>query len=143
MIAWIRPRRPSCGSLNKEPFTMLSTQRIVMRSARISLGFGLLACCFAAVPAAFAQYPTKSMVSKDGTAVMLEDYANPPLSSATHAGANSTAIDFKGQLGRVSSLRAEPANAPLASSRIFVNDQSGTLYILDTKTRNFTPYLKF
>ena len=122
---------------------MSSTQRMVMRSAKIRLGFGLLACCLAAVPAAFAQYPTKSQVSKDGTAVMLEDYANPPLSSATHGGANSTAIDFKGQLGRVSSLRAEPANAPLATSRIFVNDQSGTLYILDTKTKNFTPYLKF
>ena len=74
---------------------------------------------------------------------MLEDYANPPLSSATHGGANSTAIDFKAQLGRVTSLRAEPANAPLASSRIFVNDQSGTLYILDTATKKFTPYLKF
>jgi len=131
------------NKMKKEPLTMSRTQTIATRSARICFGFGLLACCLAAVPAAFAQYPTKSMVSKDGTAVMLEDYANPPLSSATHGGANSTAIDFKGQLGRVSSLRAEPANAPLASSRIFVNDQSGTLYILDTKTRNFTPYLKF
>jgi hypothetical protein len=113
-----------------------------MRSARIYLGFGLLACCFAAVPAAFAQYPTQSQVSKDGTAVMLEDYANPPLSSATHGGANSTAIDFKGQLGRITSLRPEPANAPLAASRIFVNDQNGTLYILETATKKFTPYLK-
>ena len=61
--------------------------------------FGLLACCLAAVPAAFAQYPTQSQVSKDGTAVMLEDYANPPLSSATHCGANSAAIDYKGATG--------------------------------------------
>ena len=122
---------------------MSSNQRIVTRSARIRLGFGLLACFLAALPAAFAQYPTKSTVSKDGTAVMLEDYANPPLSTATHGGASLTAIDFKAQLGRVTSLRAEPANVPLASSRIFVNDQTGTLYILDTKTKNFTPYLKF
>ena len=111
-----------------------------MRSARICLGFGLLACFLAAVPAAFAQYPTQSQVSKDGTAVMLEDYANPPLSNATHSGANSSAIDYKLQLGRVTSMRAEPANAPLAASRIFVNDQSGTLYILDTATKKFTPY---
>ena len=96
-----------------------------------------------AVPAAFAQYPTRSTVGKDGTAVMLEDYANPPLSNATHSGANTAAIDYKLQLGRVTSMRAEPANAPLASSRTFVNDQSGTLYILDTKTKKFTPYIKF
>jgi hypothetical protein len=122
---------------------MSSNQSEVTRSARIRLGFGLVAICLAAVPAAFAQYPTQSQVSKDGTAVMLEDYANPPLSNATHSGANTAAIDYKLQLGRVSSMRAEPANAPLASSRIFVNDQSGTLYILDTGTKKFTPYIKF
>ncbi len=122
---------------------MSSKQKKIMRSARIYGGFGLLACFLAAVPAAFAQYPTQSQIRKDGTTVMLEDYANPPLSNATHSGANTTAIDYKLQLGRVTSLRAEPANAPRAASRIFVNDQSGTLYILDTATKNFTPYIKF
>ncbi len=122
---------------------MSSTYRMVMRSARGSFGFGLLAAILAASPAARAQYPTQFQISTDGTTVMLEDYANPPLSSATHGGANLTEINFKGQLGRVTSLRAEPANAPLAASRIFVNDQSGTLYILDTATKKFTPYLKF
>jgi hypothetical protein len=129
--------------IEKEPFTMSSTQSTVMRSAKIFVGFSLLAGWFAAAPAAFAQYPTQYQVSKDGTTVMLEDYANPPLSNATHSGANTTAIDYKAQLGRVTSMRSEPANAPLAASRIFVDDQSGTLYILDTKTKNFTPYLKF
>jgi hypothetical protein len=125
---------------------MSSTQSIhkmVMRSARTWLGFGLLVCGLAAAPAALAQYPTQFQISKDGTAVMLEDYANPPLSSATHGGATSTEINFKGQLGRITSLRPEPANAPLASSRIFVNDQNGTLYILETVSKKFTPYLKF
>ncbi len=122
---------------------MSSDQRKIMRSARPSLGFGLLACCLAAAPASFAQYPTQSQVSKDGTAVMIEDYANPPLSNATHSGANSSAIDYKVQLGRVTSMRPEPANAPLASSRVFVDDQSSILYILDTKTKKFTPYIKF
>jgi Glucose / Sorbosone dehydrogenase len=129
--------------MKKEPFTMSSNRKIIMRSPSIHLGFGLLACCLAVVPAAFAQYPTQSQVSKDGTAVMLEDYANPPLSSPTHGGANSTAIDYKTQLGRITSLRPEPANAPLAASRIFVNDQNGTLYILETATKKFTPYIKF
>ena len=122
---------------------MSSTQREVISSARLCLGFGLLASILAVSPSALAQYPTKSQVSKDGTAVMLEDYANPPLSNATHSGANTTAIDYKLQLGRVTSMRAEPENAPLAAKRIFVNDQSSTLYILDTATKKFTPYLKF
>jgi hypothetical protein len=129
--------------MKKEPFTMLNKQSEIMRSARICLGFGFLTCSLAAVPAAVAQYPTQSQVSKDGTAVMLEDYANPPLSSATHGGANSTEIDYKAQLGRINTLRPEPANAPLAASRIFVDDQNGTLFILETATKKFTPYLKF
>jgi hypothetical protein len=129
--------------MKKEPFTMPDKQWKTVGSSRICLGFGLLACFLVAVPVAFAQYPTQSQVSKDGTAVMLEDYANPPLSSATHGGANSTAIDYKAQLGRINTLRPEPANAPLAASRIFVDDQNGTLYILETATKKFTPYLKF
>ncbi len=122
---------------------MSSTKREVMRSARICLGFGLLAGILAAAPATFAQYPAQSQVGKDGTAVLLEDYADLPLSNATHSGASTTAIDYKLQLGRVTSLRAEPANAPLAASRIFVDDESGTIYILDKATKKFTPFLKF
>src|SRR4029077_10060053 len=135
--------RTSRGEAKKETFTMSSNQRESNRTARICFGFGMLVCCLAAASATFAQYPTQSQVSKDGTTVMLEDYANPPLSNATHSGANSSAIDYKLQLGRVTSMRAEPANAPLAASRIFVDDQSSTLYILDSATKKFTPYLKF
>jgi hypothetical protein len=122
---------------------MLSIECISLRVSKTCLGLVLMAGCVAAVPAAHAQYPTTFQISKDGTAVLLEDYATPPLSSATHGGANSTEINFKGQLGRVTALRAEPANAPLAASRIFVDDQNGTLYIMETATKKFTPYLKF
>jgi hypothetical protein len=122
---------------------MSSKQAVKLPLAGIRVGLGLLVCFLAAAPAVFAQYPTKSQIAKDGTAVLLEDYANPPLSNATHSGANTSAIDYKLQLGRVTALRAEPANAPLAASRIFVDDQSGTIYILDTNTKKFTPYLKF
>jgi hypothetical protein len=140
----IRTRMDECGgSMKKEPFTMVSNQREFVWSARIQAVLGLLACFLSAAPAAFAQYPTQSQIAKDGTAVLLEDYATPPLTNATHFGANSSAIDYKLQLGRVTALRAEPANAPLAASRIFVDDQSTTIYILDTKTKTFTPYLKF
>ncbi|HWF13777.1 MAG TPA: hypothetical protein VG272_08590, partial [Candidatus Acidoferrales bacterium] len=109
-----------------------------MKSMKICIGFGLLAGVLSVAPAAFAQYPATFQVTKDGTTVMLEDYANPPLSSATHGGDTATEINYKGQLGRVTALRAEPANAPLAASRVFVDDQNGTLYIMDTATKKFT-----
>ena len=115
----------------------------VLQSWKIRVGFGFLAAALAAAPIVLAQYPKQSQVSKDGTTIMLTDYAEPPVSNATHSGANPAGIDYKLQLGRVTSMRAEPANAPLAASRIFVDDQSSTLYILDTATKKFTPYLKF
>ena len=122
---------------------MSRIKRIAGMPNRIGFGIGLLACLAAVAPVAFAQYPSDFQVKKDGTAVTLVDYATPPLSNATHGGANAASIDYKLQLGRVTSMRTEPAGSPLASSRVFVNDQSGTIYILDTKTKNFTPYLKF
>ena len=122
---------------------MSSKEMEIVRPVKRWFRFGLLMSFLAAAPAAFAQYPTQFQVTKDGTAVLLEDYANPPISNATHSGANAPAIDFKLQLGRVTAMRAEPSNAPLAASRIFVDDQSSTIYILETATKKFTPYLKF
>ncbi|MGD0964316.1 MAG: PQQ-dependent sugar dehydrogenase [Candidatus Acidiferrales bacterium] len=92
-----------------------------------------------------AQYPAQSQVSKDGTAVLLEDYAEVPLSRPTHGNASNapTNANVEGQLGRVTSLRSEPANAPLAASRFFVIDESATIYIFNKATKAFTPYLKF
>src|SRR6266481_2142651 len=126
---------------------MAKTQRIAAWSARLRFGFLLLAVILTSATIVSAQYPlqypSKSQVSKDGTTVLLEDYANPPLSSMTHGGMAVGEINFKGQLGRMNSLRSEPANAPLAASRFFVDDQSGTLYILDKTSKKFTPYIKF
>ena len=111
--------------------------------AKILFGSLFLAVLGAAGPAAVAQYPSSSQVSKDGTAVLLEDYATLPASSPTRGGASDRPVDYKGQLGRVNSMRSEPSNAPLANSRFFVNDASGTLYILDKNGKQFTPYLDF
>jgi hypothetical protein len=122
---------------------MLSEQRFIGWSARLAFCFVLLFGFLTSAIAVFAQYPSKSQVGKDGTAVLLEDYANPPLSSPTHGGLTPGAIDFKGQLGRETSLRSEPSNAPLAASRFFIVDQSGNLLILDKATKKFTPYVKF
>jgi len=120
---------------------MVSNRGCVMRGAMLCVG--LVVGLLSTVLSAYAQYPAESQVKKDGTAVLLVDYANPPLSSATHAGADATVIDFKGQLGRITSVRSEPSSAPLAASRMFVDDQSGTIYIYDIKAKKFTPYLKF
>jgi hypothetical protein len=122
---------------------MAREQRIAGRSARIHCGFVLLVILLTSVSVVSAQYPSRSQVGKDGTAVLLEDYVSLPLSSPTHGGSTSSTMDFKGQLGRVTSLRSEPENAPLAASRFFVDDQSGTLYILDKTTKKFTPYIRF
>jgi len=122
---------------------MAREQTIRQRSGRFPFGFVLLVALFTSAAFLFAQYPSRSQVGKDGTAVMLEDYASLPLSSPTHGGATSPTIDYKAQLGRVTSLRSEPANAPLANARFFVDDQSSTLYILDKASKKFTPYLNF
>ncbi len=122
---------------------MTREQKISRRHARSRFGFALLAVLFTSAAVIFAQYPSRSQISKDGTAVLLEDYANLPLSSPTHGGATPGTIDHKAQLGRVTSLRSEPANAPLANSRFFVDDQSSTVCILDKATKKFTPYLNF
>jgi glucose/sorbosone dehydrogenase len=110
---------------------------------RLRFGFVALAALSMSAGLLFAQYPSRSQISKDGAAVMLEDYATLPLSSPTHGGATSRTIDYKAQLGRVTSLRSEPANAPLANSRFFVDDQSSALYILDKASKKFTSYLDF
>lgn len=122
---------------------MSTEQRIAQRFAGLRFGFLLLAIILMCAAAIFAQYPSRSQISKDGTSVLLEDYASLPLSSPTHGGAAPGTIDYKAQLGRVTSLRSEPANAPLANSRFFVDDQSSTLYILDKSSKKFTPCLNF
>jgi len=117
------------------------------RQVRVFLGIVLAAGLLLGLPVAWAQYPlqypAKSEVRKDGTAILIEDYATPPLSSALMGHEYPPPIDYHGQLARVVSLRSEPANAPLSSARFFVADMNGNLYILDKATRKFTPYITF
>lgn len=101
-----------------------------------------LLCCMGALPA-IAQYPAAPQISKDGTAVLIEDYASLPLSSLRLEGPYPAPFDPKGQLGKSNMLVSEPAAAPVAAARVFVVEQNGILYVLDKKTRAFTPYLDF
>src|SRR5688572_11809621 len=78
---------------------------------------------------AWAQYPAGPQVTKDGTAVLLQDYASLPLSSRTTS-TYPPPINFASQLGRVNFLQSEPANAPQSQSRFFVNDMNRNLYLL-------------
>jgi glucose/sorbosone dehydrogenase len=84
----------------------------------------------------------QTQITKDGTAVVLQDYARVPLSSITTSN-YPPPIDFSNQLGRANHLRSEPSNAPNSSSRFFLNDQNRNLYILDKMNRTFTPYINF
>src|ERR1700761_4744708 len=73
-----------------------------------------------------AQYPSSSQVSKDGTALLLQDYATAPLSSLTKD-SYPAQIDYHDELGRINTLHSEPADAPRSASRFFVNDANGIL----------------
>src|SRR5215469_13665362 len=121
----------------------MARTRSIARTSVLRFGFASLAGFLINTAGVFAQYPSQPEIRKDGTAILLEDYAGLPLSSPTHAGKPAGPIDYTGQLGRVNSLRSEPADAPMSASRFFVDGQSGTLYVLDKSTKQFTPYLKF
>jgi hypothetical protein len=92
-------------------------------------------------PALSQGYPPGPQISKDGTAVLVQDYASLPLSTARKEGAlYPPRVDYSVQLGPPTSFHSEPASAPLAKKRFFVVDQNGVLYILDNATRKVTPY---
>jgi glucose/sorbosone dehydrogenase len=116
----------------------------VTHSSRLWFGLAIWTVVLVSASVLYAQNTSaEQQVKKDGTVVRLEDFADLPLSTPTHGGATSTAINFSGQLGRVNCMRSEPANAPRAASRFVVVDQSGTLYILDKSTKKFTTYIRF
>ena len=97
---------------------MGSEMRIVERGARLrwrlsSILLLISFVCAATASAQYpAQYPSQSQVSKDGTAVLLEDYVNLPLSNPTQGNIPRAQIDYKAQLGRATSLRSEASITP-------------------------------
>jgi len=111
----------------------------------------VLCCLFAmSIGTALAQYPAGPQVTKDGTAVLLENYARAPLSSRTISSLTyspTNPIIFSDQLARINFLRAEPTNAPGFGSRFFVCDQNRNLYIVDKAnplaTNNWIRYINF
>lgn len=122
---------------------MTSERMIVGRRARLYSGLVLLAGFLTSLPAALAQYPATPQITKDGTSVLLEDYASVPLSSMRFNGPYPAPIDFRGQLGKVNALRSEPPGAPRATTRFFIVGQNGILYLLNKATKEFTAFIDF
>jgi len=92
------------------------------------------------------QYPSAARITRDGTAVMVEDYAVLPQSKWSFDERNPPRNDFEGlpyQLARANVLASEPRDAPRSRARFFVIDQNGNLYILDKSRREFTEYIAF
>ena len=67
-------------------------------------------------------------------ALLISDYAAMPITGLPDGEGNNA-----GSLARINFLREEPASA----GRLFVNDLTGPLYILDRTTRRATIYLDF
>jgi hypothetical protein len=111
--------------------------------AHIAAGMAVLAYNISLSSATFAQYPATPQLRKDGTAVLIEDYASLPLSSLRLEGPYPAPVVRQGQLGKSNMLISEPRDAPRAAARLFVVEQNGILYLLDKKTRAFTPYIDF
>ena len=65
------------------------------------------------------RYPESFQITKNGTTVLLEDYASAPRAAPAFAAAAAPPNDFEGlpyQLARVSVLTSEPADVPGAAS---------------------------
>src|SRR5438132_6265306 len=90
-----------------------------------------------------AQYPATSQIVKDGTAVIIEDYIDLPISIPGPDGPTGDTAGLRYMLGRVNALVTEPADTPQAATRFFIVDQNGQLYILDRGTKKFTTYIDF
>jgi hypothetical protein len=95
-------------------------------------------------PAGLAQYPSKSQITKDGTSVLVEDYVGLPRTRPRHdQGPKADSEGLQLQLARPNAVISEPPAAPQSTSRFFVVDQNGSLYILDKATKTLTAYIDF
>ena len=106
-------------------------------------GLVLLAGCVTNMAMELVQYPAQPQIAKDGTAVVIEDYASLPVASLRLNGPYPAPIEYRGQLGKSNMLVSEPPGAPRASERFFVVGQNGMLYLLDKQTRQFSNYIDF
>ena len=60
---------------------MENEQGMIERGTRVGVLLLLLSSLFGSASVVLAQYPSQPQIHKDGTAVLLEDYASLPLSA--------------------------------------------------------------
>ncbi len=92
----------------------------------------MLALSVAALQTTRLGYPEQPEVTRGDLAIIVEDYATLPVPGGLH-----------GPLSRVSVVRHEPGSLPEFSTRVFVGDLDGRLYILDVGTKAFLTYIDF
>ena len=74
-------------------------------------------------------YPAGPTITKDGTTILLENYANAPFSFRTLT-VFPPVPNYNDQLSRINFMRSEPTTAPGFGSRYFVCDLNRNLYIV-------------
>ncbi len=84
---------------------------------------------FVSVANADVVYPAGPTITKDGTTILLENYANAPFSFRTLA-VYPPVPNYNDQLSRINFMRAEPTNALGFGSRFFVCDLNRNFYIV-------------
>jgi hypothetical protein len=122
---------------------MVSAKTVAVSCGRFAVCTVVLCLATGISAGALAQFPAKPQIQKDGSAILIEDFASLPYSSLRLEGPYPAPLDMRGQLGKSNMLIAEPAGAAGADSRLFVVEQNGILYLLDRASRTFTPYLDF
>jgi hypothetical protein len=96
----------------------------------------LLGAVLTATPVARAQRDNRPVRPAPATALALEiaDYASLPVTGSPVGTGNNA-----GSLARINVMRQEPG----PGGRLFINDLTGPLYILDPRSRSTTTYLDF
>jgi hypothetical protein len=84
---------------------------------------------FVSMAKADVVYPPGPTITKDGTTILVENYANAPFSFRTLT-VYPPVANYNDQLSRINFMRAEPTNAPGFGSRFFVCDLNRNLYIV-------------
>ncbi|MFM2295302.1 MAG: hypothetical protein RLZZ350_1715 [Verrucomicrobiota bacterium] len=91
-------------------------------------------------------FPAAPTIGKGNVAVTLTDFAMAPFSGRTLT-VYPPVQNFADQLTRISMMRVEPTNAPLAATRFFVADNNRNLYIVPKtnalSTNAWVKYINF
>ena len=98
-----------------------------MKTRTAMSALALVTWLLAAASLVSGQYPATFQVTKDGTSIVIEDYAAVPPSSLMREGPYPAPLDPRGQVNRVNGVVSEPVGAPRSAARFFVDRKSTRL----------------